>query len=432
MARAKSERSRSKPTAIDDLTQSIEQLQAILPKVEDLGRDGFPYLEGTKTRTELQIRECIRRAFGEKSPEFQSNRHLKLAIGPAGEQNQTVTLIKNLIGTLEDKKLELQGLKPSASEDSQADSTPTARPKMTLVSPTAPTTEVTEPPLPTVTPPPITTPTPPDTSVGTGKVPAASSTMPAPAPPSPPPPLQHTEKTQATVAMSKPHSISPEEVSSLFRPHETGSVTPLVIQTQRTANVSPPAASPPRHSMTQEVPVPPPPVQQHPVPSVPASASADSLPRAVNPLDLCRRLCHRFHAIARQLRLRGEYRATVAIEDEIDVQDLLHALLRVQFDNIGTDEWTPRYSSDVPRTTFLLDQDRLAVVVKKTRTGLSAKDLAEQLRLDIERYRTRERCTALFCFVYDPEGRIGNPRGLEQDLATASDHFTVDVLVAPK
>jgi len=122
----------------------------------------------------------------------------------------------------------------------------------------------------------------------------------------------------------------------------------------------------------------------------------------------------------------------VAIEDEIDVQDLLHALLRVQFDNIGTDEWTPRYSSDVPRTTFLLDQDRLAVVVKKTRTGLSAKDLAEQLRLDIERYRTRERCTALFCFVYDPEGRIGNPRGLEQDLATASDHFTVDVLVAPK
>jgi hypothetical protein len=465
MARAKSERSRSKPTGIDDLTQSIEQLQAILPKVEDLGRDGFPYLEGTKTRTELQIRECIRRAFGEKSPEFQSNRHLKLAIGPAGEQNQTVTLIKNLIGTLEDKKLELQGLKPSASEDSQADSTPTARPKMTLVSPTAPTTKVTETPLPTVTPPPITTPTSPDPSVGTGKVPAASSTMPAPAPPSPSPPLQHTETTQAAVAISKPHSISPEEVSSLFRPHETGSVTPLVIQTQRPANVSPLAASPPRysmtqevpvspppaqahpasppstvppaassarHSMTQEVPVPPPPVPQQPVPSVPASAAADSLPRAVNPLDLCRRLCHRFHAIARQLRLRGEYRATVAIEDEIDVQDLLHALLRVQFDNIGTDEWTPRYSSDAPRTTFLLDQDRLAVVVKKTRTGLSAKDLAEQLRLDIERYRTRERCTALFCFVYDPEGRIGNPRGLEQDLATASDHFTVDVLVAPK
>jgi hypothetical protein len=34
--------------------------------------------------------------------------------------------------------------------------------------------------------------------------------------------------------------------------------------------------------------------------------------------------------------------------------------------------------------------------------------------------------------VYDPEGRIGNPRGLEQDLATTSEHFTIDILVAPK
>ena len=267
------------------------------------------------------------------------------------------------------------------------------------------------------------------------------------------------------VSMPKPQSISPEDVSSLFRPHETGSVTPLVIQIPQPTNVSPAVVSPSKLSTTQEVPVPPPPIQtkpaappsivqpivspekfsttqevpvppsqveQHPAHSVSASAPGDSSSHAANPLDLCRRLCHRFHAIARQLRLRGEYRATVAIEDETDVQDLLHALLRVQFDDIGTDEWTPRYSNDTPRTTFLLDHDALAVVVKKTRAGLSAKDLAEQLRLDIERYRTRERCTALFCFVYDPEGRIGNPRGLEQDLASGSNHFTVDVLVAPK
>jgi len=76
MARAKSERARSKSLAIDDLTQSIEQLQAFIPKLEDLGRDGFPYLEGALTRTELQLRECIKRAFGDKSPEFQTHRHL--------------------------------------------------------------------------------------------------------------------------------------------------------------------------------------------------------------------------------------------------------------------------------------------------------------------------------------------------------------------
>lgn len=149
-------------------------------------------------------------------------------------------------------------------------------------------------------------------------------------------------------------------------------------------------------------------------------------------LDLAKKLCQRFHAVARQLRLRGEYRATLEVVDEFDLQDLLHALLRLQFDDIGTDEWTPSYTNGAPRTTFLLNHDRLAIIVKKTRTGLSAKELADQVRVDIERYRTRERCAQLLCFIYDPEGRIGNPRGLESDLTTVSDTFTVDVLVAPK
>ena len=85
-----------------------------------------------------------------------------------------------------------------------------------------------------------------------------------------------------------------------------------------------------------------------------------------------------------------------------------------------------------PRTTFLLNHDRLAFAVKKTRTGLSRKDLTEQLRADADRYRARGRCTQLLCFIYDPEGRIGNPRGLENELASSTEHFTVDVIVAPK
>jgi len=281
------------------------------------------------------------------------------------------------------------------------------------------------------------------------------------------------------VLKPKPESIAPEQVSELFRPHETGSVAPLVMpppkpamatvaasppqpshpaptppvvetpnpSTTQEVPVQPPTmsvqhasahspaqpiASQPTYSTTQEIPVPPQPIQQNSVLPAPTATPHESTPQAIDHLELCRRLGQRFHPIARQLRLRGEYRPTVAIEDQIDPQDLLHAMLRVQFDDIGTDEWTPGYSPDNPRTTYFLDHDKLAIIVKKTRAGLSAKDLAEQLRLDIERYRTRERCTALFCFVYDPEGRIGNPRGLENDLATTSDHFTVDVLVAPK
>jgi hypothetical protein len=143
-------------------------------------------------------------------------------------------------------------------------------------------------------------------------------------------------------------------------------------------------------------------------------------------------LCCRFHSVARQLRLRGEYRATLNVEDEIDVQDLLHALLRVHFDNVDTDEWTPSYSSGAPRTTLLLDDGRFAVIVKKTRPGLNGKDLSDQLQIDIERYRSHGRCSTLLCFMYDPEGRIGNPRGLEASLMSVSKSFVVDLLVAPK
>ena len=164
--------------------------------------------------------------------------------------------------------------------------------------------------------------------------------------------------------------------------------------------------------------------QQNPTTPSPESGS--------NPVELVKTLCGRFHSVARQLRLRGEYRATLSVEDEVDAQDLLHALLRIEFDDIGTDEWTPSYSGGAPRTTFLLNDSRLAVIVKKTCSGLSVKGLTDQLRIDTERYRTQERCTTLLCFIYDPEGRIGNPRGLETNLTSTSESFSLEVLVTPK
>jgi hypothetical protein len=151
-----------------------------------------------------------------------------------------------------------------------------------------------------------------------------------------------------------------------------------------------------------------------------------------DPQEFVKQLCTRFHAVARQLRLRKEYRATLDVEDELDIQDLIHALLRLQFDDVETDEWTPNYAEGMRRTTFLLNHGRLAIVVKKTRSGLNTKEFGDQLKIDAARYSARNRCATLLCFIYDPDGRIGNPRGLEADLTSVSDQFTVDVIVTPK
>ncbi len=149
-------------------------------------------------------------------------------------------------------------------------------------------------------------------------------------------------------------------------------------------------------------------------------------------LDTLRRVCARFHLVARQLRLRKEYRPTLEINDEYDLQDLFYALLRLQFDEVGTEDWSPTYANGARRTSYLLDWDKTVVVVKQTRSGLSSKDLAEQVAADKAHYSARPNGATLLCFIYDPEGRVGNPRGLEADLTSTEEAYRVEVIVAPK
>lgn len=128
------------------------------------------------------------------------------------------------------------------------------------------------------------------------------------------------------------------------------------------------------------------------------------------------KLCRRFHRVASQLRNRHLNRPTIAIEDEYDVQDLIHALLKLEFDDIRAEEWTPSYAGSSARTDFLLKQEKVVMEIKKTRNGLGDKELGEQLIIDIEKYQSHPDCRSLLCFVYDPEGRIGNPQGIIKDL----------------
>jgi hypothetical protein len=143
------------------------------------------------------------------------------------------------------------------------------------------------------------------------------------------------------------------------------------------------------------------------------------------------RIGERFHLVARQLRERREGRPTLDIEDEYDVQDLFHALLRIPFDDVRPEEWTPSYAGGASRVDFLLPEIEAVVEIKKSRPGLSARGLGEQLIVDIAKYKRHPDCRTLFCFVYDPDGRILNPRGIENDLNANQQEMTVRVLIAP-
>jgi len=154
--------------------------------------------------------------------------------------------------------------------------------------------------------------------------------------------------------------------------------------------------------------------------------------RAKKPLDLLENICLRFHTVARQLRVRHADRETLDIEDEYDVQDLLHALLKLHFDDVRPEEWIPSYAGGASRADFLLKQEGIVLEVKKTRKGLKDREAGEQLLVDIARYQAHPDCTSLVCFIYDPEERIDNPIGLEQDLEKTYGKIDVKVIVTPK
>lgn len=143
-------------------------------------------------------------------------------------------------------------------------------------------------------------------------------------------------------------------------------------------------------------------------------------------------LCLRFHSVVRQLRTRHEGRPTFDVDDEYDVQDLLHALLRLHFDDIRPEEWTPSYAGKSTRMDFLLKKEKVVIEVKKTRKGLDAKRLGEELIIDMAHYRNHSDCHTLICFVYDPESRIANPAGLEADLSRDDAELCIRVIISPK
>jgi hypothetical protein len=149
-------------------------------------------------------------------------------------------------------------------------------------------------------------------------------------------------------------------------------------------------------------------------------------------LDTVHNLVNRFHVVATQLKRRYNNRETLRIDDEHDVQDLLHVLLKINFDDIRPEEYAPSKAGAASRLDFLLKNERIVVEAKMASNSLTDKKIGEQLIVDIERYKAHPDCDKLVCFVYDPDSHIRNPIGLEKDLGRKEEKLEVIVVVVPK
>lgn len=155
-------------------------------------------------------------------------------------------------------------------------------------------------------------------------------------------------------------------------------------------------------------------------------AASDALARVI-------RLCERFPLVASQLQKRQRGRSPFEVKDEHDVQDLFHAMLHLDFDDVRPEEHAPSHAGSAPSIDFLLKSEQIVLETKMARESLTTKILGDQLLADIGRYAEHPDARTLVCFVYDPHRRLANPRGIESDLMKHSrESLQVVVVIAPR
>jgi len=162
----------------------------------------------------------------------------------------------------------------------------------------------------------------------------------------------------------------------------------------------------------------------------PGSASLKTARQSdVNTLVL---LLRRFHKIAQEFRDRRIDREPLVIRDEYDVQYLLNALLKLHFDDVRSEEFSPSNSGANTRLDFVLKEEGIVLETKMTNEKLRSKALGEELLIDIGRYKAYPNCTDLVIFIYDKGDHIVNKKGFAADLENqSSPRLKITVVIVP-
>jgi hypothetical protein len=147
-------------------------------------------------------------------------------------------------------------------------------------------------------------------------------------------------------------------------------------------------------------------------------------------IELVRQIGRGLPDLLRALTDRHNGRPGFEISDEYDVQDVVGGVLRMIFEDVRDEDPSPSRAGGSSRIDFVLKRQAIVVEIKMTREGLRDRDLGNQLIQDIERYRSHPDCSALVALVHDPERRLKNPRGIEEDLSGEREGMIVSVVIA--
>lgn len=385
-------------SSAEEIQSHLGKLDVRIEQVQELMQDGIPYIDALKVKIEIGVKETIREIFGEASKEFRVFRKHRIDIRSHATIAYTLSLLQDIQHYLEDHESILLGTRQPSSDPVDDHLHGFSHPPDFLSSSSQPNEA-----LPTTQ----------KESAATAKTPPEGE--------KPLRPLQPTSVLQTT------HAPSPSNIEAFRERH-----FPSIQQTTPAREVVQDIATPhapqrPGGHMASPVTQTKPPT---PSPPGPQGAPRSSTPASF--IEVVKTLLARFHTVVRQLRERSEGRPPLEVEDEHDIRDVLRALLYIACEDVALEEWAPTNNPHALQRDFLVQPWGIVIFVAKTRSGMGVKELTDRWTATCRRYAARPDCHSILGFMYDPEGRIPNPRRLEADLHTSAGGGKSEVLIFPK
>jgi hypothetical protein len=152
----------------------------------------------------------------------------------------------------------------------------------------------------------------------------------------------------------------------------------------------------------------------------------------VQPLTRLVKMLERLPRVSRSIKKenRRAGRETLEISDEYDVQDLMHGVLHIEFEDIRPEVWCPNYAGTNSRSDFLLPPEGILIEVKHTKNAHAQTRVVEELIIDIARYKTYPGVAHLVCAIWDTEHYLKNPAALKSDMEKNNDGFVTVVVMS--
>ncbi len=157
---------------------------------------------------------------------------------------------------------------------------------------------------------------------------------------------------------------------------------------------------------------------------------------SISSIEKAKQAIRMFDTSAKILSERRQNKIPFKIEDEYDMQDLLHCILKSQLPDIIKESHTIEIAKGEKRIDLVIPSARIVIELKIIFEKRKTLEIVDQLKIDIESYHSHPHCGTLIGFIYNPQKAIEDPEKIINDLSgtrTKGDHvFEVIIEIYPK